>query len=209
MKSNIDYMGWEFCKFDLLNDLSGQGMNINIFISDNSGADQNPFNILYKVSDINNNIEVGLSLMRNYADVFETELDLNCQDKDDIYFYKGMIENSYDYHNKSFDVKKKKLIFDLNEILNNKIFKTKGNRISKIESIDNKSILSLEEIYKDYEEINRESEKKIKPIWIKDNHFEKLDNLYLEMNRVFRYHYEIYLFFLESILREIQFYNIE
>ena len=157
MKSNIGYMGWEFCKFDILNDLSGQGMNINIFISDNSGEDQNPFNILYKVSDINNNIEVGLSLMRNYADVFETELDLNCQDKDDIYFYKGMIENSYDYHNKSFDVKKKKLIFDLNEILNNKIFKKKGDRISKIESIDNKSILSLEESYKDYEAINRES----------------------------------------------------
>ena len=44
-------MEWEFCRIDVLNDLSGQGLILDIFIdkTDVSGNYNNPFNILYKI----------------------------------------------------------------------------------------------------------------------------------------------------------------
>lgn len=203
-------MEWEFCRIDVLNDLSGQGLILDIFIdkTDVSSNYNNPFNILYKMGDILNNTEIGISILREYADVFEKKLDLDCQDKDDIYFYRGMIEDSYKYHSKSYEIKKKKSIFDLNELLKNSVFKNKGTPL-KVINIDRKTIILFEESFnKIRSSISEESSKKNKPIWIKDNHLERLENLTNEMIRIFKYHYEISLFFLESILREIQFYNI-
>ncbi len=203
-------MEWEFCRYDVLNDLSGQGLVQDVFVdlTDSSGIYNNPFSILFKTSDIISNTNNGLSIMREYADVFENKLDLDCQEKDDIYFYKGMIEDSYRYHIKSFDIKKKKAIFDLNEILENSIFKKKGTPL-KVVTIDKKTIVLFEESFnKIRKHITDESKNKSKPVWIKDNHLERLENLTNEMIRIFKYHYEISLFFLESVLREIQFYNI-
>ena len=81
-------MEWEFCRYDVLNDLSGQGLVQDVFVdlTDSSGIYNNPFSILFKTSDIISNTNNGLSIMREYADVFENKLDLDCQEKDDIYF---------------------------------------------------------------------------------------------------------------------------
>jgi len=203
-------MEWEFCRYDILNDLSGQGLMQDIFIdtTDVSNNYRNPFAVLHKMGDIVYNTDLSLSIMREYADVFENKLNLDCQDKDDIYFYKGMIEDSYKYHFKSYSIKKKKAIFDLNEILKNSIFIKKGTPL-KVINIDKKTINLFEESFNKIRDlIKEESNKKTKPIWIKDNHLERLENLTNEMIRIFKYHYEISLFFFESILREIQFYNI-
>ena len=203
-------MEWEFCRFDILNDLSGQGLVQDVFLdfTDVSGNYNSPFTILLKMSDIISNTNQGLSIMREYADVFESKLELDCHEKDDIYFYKGMIEDSYNYHIKSYDIKNKKAIFDLNDILENSIFKQKGTPL-KVVNIDRKTILLFEESFnKIIKQIQDESKNKSKPIWIKDNHLERLENLTNELIRIFKYHYEVSLFFLESVLREIQFYNI-
>ena len=94
------------------------------------------------------------------------------------------------------------------KFLKNSVFKNKGTPL-KVINIDRKTIILFEESFnKIRSSISEESSKKNKPIWIKDNHLERLENLTNEMIRIFKYHYEISLFFLESILREIQFYNI-
>ena len=194
-------MEWEFCRFDILNDLSGQGLVQDVFLdfTDVSGNYNSPFTILLKMSDIISNTNQGLSIMREYADVFESKLELDCHEKDDIYFYKGMIEDSYNYHIKSYDIKKKKAIFDLNDILENSIFKQKGTPL-KVVNIDRKTILLFEESFnKIRKQIQDESKNKSKPIWIKDNHLERLENLTNELIRIFKYHYEVSLFFLESV----------
>ena len=111
-------MEWEFCRFDILNDLSGQGMEQDVFIdiSDIPGNYSNPFNILYKTSDIINNSNIGLDIIKDFSENFKNKLDLEVQDADDIYFYTGMIQDSYDFHKKSFKVKQIKLHFDLNSL---------------------------------------------------------------------------------------------
>ena len=47
-----------------------------------------------------------------------------------------------------------------------------------------------------------------KPIWIKNNQLEQLQNLKEEMNRIFMYHYETNKYFLESLVREVIFFNV-
>ena len=203
-------MEWEFCRFDILNDLSGQGMEQDVFvdISDIPGNYSNPFNILYKTSDIINNSNIGLDIIKDFSENFKNKLDLEVQDADDIYFYTGMIQDSYDFHKQSFKVKQIKLEFDLNSLLSNHLYEKKGN-VMKIITLDKKTCTLFEESFKKVKAITEEeSRKKTKPLWIKDNHLEQLENLTNDMVRIFKYHYEINLFYMESILREIQFYNI-
>ena len=203
-------MEWEFCRYDVLNDLSGQGMEQNLFInvSDVSGNYDNPFNILENVSNIIDNITIGLDIIKEYSHDFENKLSLNTQDKDDIYFYKGMIVGAYNYHKKSFDIKIKKINYDMNKLLQNHLFVNKGIPVI-FDKLDKKTCLLFKESFENVRErTNEESNTRTKPIWIKDNQLEELQNLTNELVRIFKYHYEINLFFLESILREIQFYNI-
>ncbi len=207
-------MEWEFCRYDVLSDLSGLNhdykMEQDIFIdmTDVSGNFNNPFRILYKINEIVSNVNIGLSMLKEYSENFQKILDLNCQDEDDILFYSGMIEDSLKYHQKSYNIKLKKLYHDLNSILKNNLFKSKGNAL-KFDSIDKKNCSLFEESFnKVKEKTEQESKNLQKPIWIKDNHIEQLQNLTNELVRVFKYHFEINLFFLESILRELQFYSI-
>ena len=120
-------MEWEFCRFDILNDLSGQGMEQDIFvdITDTSGNYTNPFNILYKTSDIINNSNIGLEIIKDFSENFKNKLDLEIQDEDDIFFYTGMIVDSYNFHKKSFQIKQIKLYFDLNSLLSNHLYEKK------------------------------------------------------------------------------------
>ena len=110
------------------------------------------------------------------------------------------------YHSKSFRQKSKKLFYDLNGIYSNTLFK---NNTLKITEFDSKSCVSMEELYKKLVSKTENDRAGVsKPFWIKDNKLTLLENLKEDMVRIFTYHYNTNKYFLESLIREILFFDL-
>lgn len=126
------------------------------------------------------------------------------QRKDDILFYKSIIENSYYYLEKSLEVRKLKFIKDLNYIwhkiddrktlteLNNSNFATLLKDFRKV--VDDMYIAKL----------NNTSLS-----WVKDDTIISLEETYKEIDDILNYHLRLIKSFQDSVMNEYSFFCVQ
>jgi hypothetical protein len=126
------------------------------------------------------------------------------QRKDDILFYKSIIENSYYYLEKSLEVRKLKFIKDLNYIwhkiddrktlteLNNSNFATLLKDFKKV--VDDMYIAKL----------NNTSLS-----WVKDDTIISLEETYKEIDDILHYHLRLIKSFQNSVMNEYSFFCVQ
>ena len=175
--------------------------------ADTTSYSDNPVPILLIVEKIIKNSNLCLNSLKSHSENFVSSLNINSQDCDDLAFYKGLIEGSLNYHSKLLKTKIRKIIHDLNILLSNSLFKKSDTM--KVTEFDDKCCQNIQKKFSELvSKTDQESNSKEKPIWIKNNQLEQLQNLKEEMNRIFMYHYETNKYFLESLVREVIFFNV-
>jgi hypothetical protein len=126
---------------------------------------------------------------------------LGNQKKDDIQFYKSLIDNSYFYLNNSLKIRKIKFLKDLNYIW------TMIDERKQMEEINKMNFLAL---LKDYRKLSEDinSAKKNNTIltWVKDDRVENLVSLEQEFNEIIDYHVKLIEFFFSAVEIEKAFY---
>jgi hypothetical protein len=126
---------------------------------------------------------------------------LGDQKKDDIVFYRSIIDNSYFYLSSSIKTRKIKFLKDLNCI-------AKKININKEIDCINKSNYSF--ILKEYIKIQYSIDKnKSNTIltWVKNNRIESLQEFEKDMTEAIKYHYELLINLSQFIELEKIFYN--
>jgi hypothetical protein len=126
---------------------------------------------------------------------------LGNQKKDDIQFYKSIIDNSHFYLNNSLKIRKIKFLKDLNYI---------WNQIDDRKQMDEINKLNFLALLKDYRKLSEDiiSAKKNNTIltWVKDDRVENLANLEQEFNEIIDYHVKLIEFFASTVEIEKAFY---
>jgi hypothetical protein len=126
---------------------------------------------------------------------------LGNQKKDDIVFYKSLIDNSHFYLTNSLKIRKIKLVKDLNYIWN---------------LLDNKKVIeelnktNFQSLLKDYrkmaEDINQAKKNNTMLTWVKDDRIESLQEIETELDEIMDYHLKLIQFFHSSVELEKIFY---
>ena len=126
---------------------------------------------------------------------------LGNQKKDDIVFYKSIIDNSHFYLTNSLKIRKSKFIVDLNYIL------TCINECKQIECITKSNFSSIIKDYKRMaEKINYEKKNNTILKWVKNDRIDSLHELDTNMHEVMNYHIKIISNLYNMIELEKQFY---
>jgi hypothetical protein len=119
---------------------------------------------------------------------------LGNQKKDDIVFYKALIENSVFYLINSLKIRKVKLIKDLNHVwafLDNK---------KQIEELNKTNFQSLLKDYiKATDEINQAKKNSTMLTWVKDDRVENISDMEGALDEILEYHLKLIHFFHSSI----------
>lgn len=123
------------------------------------------------------------------------------QKKDDVIFYKSIIDNSFFYLSNSIKIRKNKFLKDLNII---------WHQIDDFKHMDEVNQSNFTALLKDYEkmadDINYAKENNTILIWVKDDKVESLLNIENEMNEVMMYHNKIIEYFNTYVEYEKNFY---
>ena len=147
------------------------------------------------INDCNNSI-LSIGEIKNNL----TKL-LGNQKKDDIIFYKSIIDNSYFYLTNSLKIRKSKFIVDLNHIL------TCINECKQIEGITKSTFSSIIKDYKRMaDKINNEIKNNTILKWVKNDRIDSLHELDTNMYEVMNYHIKIISNLYNMIELEKQFY---
>lgn len=195
---------------DTINNLTKSNNFINsnkLNIQQNEINENNDFvaveSSTYKNNEINlieENINEWIEMFNNYSNY-----ELNCsnklinlleiknnfkillgnQDKDDILFYKSLIDNSYYYFTNSLKIRQLKFLKDINTI-----YSIISNK--KFEEINKNNFLIIIKDYKNISEtINNAKKKPILLNWIKDDKVDSIIDFETNMHEVLNYHLKI------------------
>lgn len=126
---------------------------------------------------------------------------LGNQKKDDVLFYKSLIDNSHFYLSNSLKIRKIKLLKDINYL---------WNKIDERKQIDeiNKSnfMILLKEYRKMSEDILMAKKNNTILTWVKDDKIESLLELENDFNEILDYHLKLIEFFYSNVQLEKIFY---
>ena len=126
---------------------------------------------------------------------------LGNQKKDDIIFYKSIIDNSHFYLTSSLKIRKSKFIKDLNHVW------FKINNCKEMDELNKSNISSL---LKDYEKMFREilhaKENNTILTWVKNDMVESLHEIEKDFNETMEYHVNLIEYFLKMVENEYIFY---
>jgi hypothetical protein len=157
---------------------------------------ENKFNTYLDVEIKCNTLMVQISEIKNNL----VKL-LGNQKKDDIIFYKSLIDNSFFYLTNSLKIRKIKFVKDLNYIWN---------------LLDNKKIIeelnktNFQSLMKDYrkmtDDINQAKKNNTMLTWVKDDRVESLQEIEGELDEIMDYHLKLIQFFHSSVELEKIFY---
>jgi hypothetical protein len=114
---------------------------------------------------------------------------LGNQKKDDLLFYKSLIESSHYYLSNSLKIRKLKLLKDLNYIL---------SCIDEQKQIDEVNINNFTILINDYNNMTKKNNTTL--TWVKNNDLEK------DINEILEYHIKLIEFFSLSVELEKSFY---
>jgi len=171
-------------------------------------GNEDPLILLQKLHNMFSQIKLLLKKMIEFINKYQSQINVNEQDDDDIKFYSSIIINSKNYFISSHKARERKLIFDLNSILKS-MSKNKLNKIYKFNksSVDiiSNSLIKI----KDDVDMYKNNLSSSKPKWRKDDKNKQFDTIETEMRRCFTYHISINKYFLESLIKELEFFDIK
>jgi hypothetical protein len=126
---------------------------------------------------------------------------LGNQKKDDLMFYKSLIESSYFYLSNSLKVRKIKILKDLNYI---------WSRIDERKQMDEVNKNNFMALIKDYnkmiDDINSTKKNNTMLTWVKNDNIESLHDLEKDIYEILEYHLKLIEFFSSSVELEKAFY---
>jgi hypothetical protein len=126
---------------------------------------------------------------------------LGNQKKDDILFYKSLIESSHFYLTNSLKVRKIKFLKDLNHL---------WSRIDERKQMDEVNKSNFMALIKDYDkmadDINSAKKNNTVLTWVKDDKIESLQDLEKDFFEIMEYHVKLIEFFSSSVELEKAFY---
>lgn len=126
---------------------------------------------------------------------------LGNQEKDDILFYKSLIDNSHFYLSSSLKIRKIKFLKDLNYV---------WSKIDKRKQMDEVNKSNFTTLLKDYRKMSDDviQAKKNNTIltWVKDDKIESLQDLEKEFIEIMDYHIKLIEFFSATVELEKAFY---
>lgn len=170
--------------------------------------DEDPLILLQQLHNMFNDIKILLKKMIEFINKYQSHININEQDDDDIKFYTSIIINSKNYFISSHKAREKKLIFDLNSILK-LMSKNKLNKIYKFNKSSVDVISSALIKIKDDVDMYKNNLSSIKPRWRKDDKNKQFDTIETEMRRCFTYHLGINKYFYNSLIKELEFFDIK
>ena len=123
------------------------------------------------------------------------------QKKDDIVFYKSLVENSFFYLTNSLKIRKIKFLKDINCVY---------ELLDKKKSLDELNKSNFSAFLKDYrkiaDDINQAKRNSTELTWVKDDTIANLSEVEKDMNHFMEYHLNLINFFYESVELEKKFY---
>jgi hypothetical protein len=122
------------------------------------------------------------------------------QKKDDIIFYKSLVENSYFYLSNSLKIRKIKFLKDINYVY---------EKLNK-KSLDELNKSNFSAFLKDYrkiaDDINQARKNSTELTWVKDDNIANLTEIEKDMKDFMEYHLNLIEFFHSSVELEKKFY---
>jgi len=123
------------------------------------------------------------------------------QKKDDIIFYRSLVENSYFYLTNSLKIRKIKFLKDINHIY---------ELLDKKKSLDELNKSNFTAFLKDYrkiaDDINQTRKNSTELTWVKDDRIADLKEIEKDTNEIMNYHLNIITFFHDATELEKNFY---
>jgi len=152
-----------------------------------------------KYTDFENKINLNINSMNEIKNNLKKLL--GNQKKDDIVFYKSIIDNSYFYLVNSLKIRKMKFLKDLNYI---------WGQIDERKNMDEVNKSNFMALIKDYRKISEDilsaKNNNTVLIWVKDDKVESLHELEEEFTEIMNYHIKLIEFFTASVDLEKAFY---
>jgi hypothetical protein len=153
----------------------------------------------------NNYLELEAKCISNIEQITEIKINFNKllgnQRKDDILFYKSILDNSLFYLNSSLKIKKIKFLKDLNYI---------WDKIDERKKMDEVIITNFDFLLKDYRKLSEDilllKKSNNRLGWVKDEKTQDLQELELEITEILNYHIKLIGFFYSSTEIEKVFY---
>jgi len=143
-----------------------------------------------------------LVLIKNISEI-KTNLKklIGNQKKDDIIFYRSLVENSFFYLTNSLKIRKIKFLKDINYVY---------NHIDKSKNLEELNKSNFTSFLKDYrklaDDINQAKKNSTALTWVKDDQIESLHEIEKDMNEIMNYHLNLINFFFGSVELEKIFY---
>jgi len=153
----------------------------------------------------NNYVEKEAQCIANIENITEIKNNFNKllgnQRKDDVLFYKSIIDNSLFYLNSSLKIKKIKFLKDLNYM---------WGKIDERKKMDEVTKTNFDFLLKDYRKLYEDilllKKSNNKLGWVKDERTQDLQELELEITEILNYHIKLIEFFHSSTEIEKAFY---
>jgi hypothetical protein len=139
----------------------------------------------------------------NYIGEIKNNLNkfLGKQKKDDVLFYKSLIETSHFYLNNALKIRKIKFLKDMNYL---------WGKIDERKNMDEVNKSNFMALIKDYRKISEDilsaKSNNTTLIWVKDDKVESLHELEEEFTEIMNYHIKLIEFFTASVDLEKAFY---
>ena len=155
-------------------------------------------NILEWTDKFNNYLEletkcnIGINNILQIKNTFKTLL--GNQKKDDIQFYKSLVDNTHFYLTSSLKIRKIKFLKDLNYI---------WSLMDERKQMDELTSVSFIALLKDYRNMNEliihSKKNNTTLMWVKDDKVGNLSEVENEMNQIMEYHSKLIQFFASSV----------
>ena len=163
--------------------------NNEFLINKNNEFDQNEENINEWINIFNNYNNYELNCSNKLINLLEIKNNfknlLGNQDKDDLLFYKSLIDNSYYYFTNSLKIRQIKFLKDINNI-----YSIISN--NKFNEINRNNFLILIKDYKNIiKNINNTKNKSILLNWIKDDKVDYIIEFETNMHEILNYHLKL------------------
>jgi len=171
-------------------------------------GNEDPLLLLQQLQNMFNEIKILLKKMIEFINKYQSQININEQDDDDIKFYTSIIINSKNYFISSHKAREKKLIYDLNSILKT-MSKNKLNKIYKFNKSSVDIISNTLTKIKEDVDMYKSSLASSKPKWRKDDKNKQFDTIETEMRRSFNYHISVNKYFYNCLKKELEFFDIK
>lgn len=168
---------------------------------------EDPFKIFLKIIQVFEEIKDLLKKFSCNINRYYHKLNISQQENDDLVFYRSIILDSKKYYSSCHKIREKKLIYDLNKIMS----MMETDDLSKVYEISKYTYNILRNSYKKLSKnvksnnINSNN----KPHWVKNDKLKYIETINREMNRCFIYHFEVNSHYLDNLISEMKFFNID